>query len=138
MIIFKLAELFRLFFGMNITGSFQKYSCLIYLIVNLIIQFCKNMIYSMKNIFIYFSILSSLVLVQDQIYSQECISKVFRDLEYCYNIYLPQDFIHTKYQASNQFTSKVIVKIINISENPKTHFQLWQLYFVLYENQKHK
>ena len=44
--------------------------------------------------------------------------RYYLDLEYYYNAYLRYDFISTKYQASIQFTSKLIAKIINISENP--------------------
>ena len=68
-------------------------------------------------------------------YPAKHVSLRYLDLEYYYNAYLRYDFVSTKYQASIQFTSKVIAKIINISENP-TPTQLHGIrcaFVVLYE-----
>ncbi len=71
-------------------------------------------------------------------YPAKHVSLKFLDPEYYYNAYLRYDFTYTKYQASIQFTSKVIAKIINISENP-TPTQLHGIrcvFVVLYEKEK--
>ena len=65
-------------------------------------------------------------------YPAKHVSLRYLDLEYYYNVYLQYDFIATKYQASIQFTSKLIAKIINISENPKTQLPFSRCIFVVF------
>ncbi len=45
-------------------------------------------------------------------YPAKHVSLRYLDLEYYYNVQLRYDFISTKYQASIQFTSKLIAKKI--------------------------